>query len=292
MSGKKWILALVPLLAVLLNLLLSGCAGKDAGGDSKDSDGKNGDLLGLWYDVNSDTVLEIKSSRLKLTSGDWSESYSYTLHRSDGFTELRDKSADGSLGILTPIQVLKDGSLSAYEMVMDGDSRRYRFVREADMAAMLEIRDLSRDLPREIESREIREFSLSFRNTGSSYGLEGWPAGLYFWELEPGEEGEWKMSLRAMGSSYIAMDVSCGVDEAFMQGLDQRIRDLGIPEHNGFRQTNEADRTGWSLRVVYASGEKLELSAGGTAADSCVFDLAVLMEYARPLAEQGYGYGS
>ena len=50
------------------------------------------------------------------------------------------------------------------------------------------------------------------------------------------------------------------------------------------------DRPGWYLWVKYASGEKLELSADGDAAKDCVFDLAGLMEYVRPLAKSGMPY--
>ena len=276
MGGKLRNWGLMTLAAVLMGGLIAGCS---RGGAGKE-------LLGRWVDVNSDTVLEVKESRVKLSSGSWSEAYPYTLVTENGYSELRGKGSSGELGSLSAIQVMRDGSLSAYEMVMDGASHHYHFVREADLAAMLEIKDLSRDLPKGIDSREITAFSLSFQNYGSSYGLEGWPSGLYFWALEPGEDGDWDLSLRAMGDSYIALDVSARVDAAFLAGLDQRIRDLCIPDHNGFRQENETDRPGWSLQVKYASGEKLELSAGGDAAKDCPFDLAGLMEYVRPLAEE------
>ncbi len=282
MSKKLHLLGLVTLLVTLFGAVLAGCSSKDGAAEKG--------FQGKWVDVNSDTVLEIKGSRLRISSGSWSESYSFTVAEDTYYTELRGKGYAGDFGLLSAIQVLNDGSLSAYEMIMDGASHHYHFVREEDKAALLEIRDVSRDLPKEIESREIRSFSLSFKNTGSSYGLEGWPAGLYFWEVDPGEDGGWDLSLRAMGDSYIALSAGSRVDEAFMQGLDRRIRDLGIPAHNGYRQENQSDRPGWSLQVKYASGEKLELSAGGDAAETCVFNLAELMEYVRPLAEQGSGY--
>ena len=280
MGGKLRIWELMTLAAVLMGGLIAGCS---RGGAGKE-------LLGRWVDVNSDAVLEGKESRVKLSSGSWSEAYPYTLVTENGYSELRGKGSSGELGILSAIQVMRDGSLSAYEMVMDGASHHYHFVREADLAAMLEIKDLSRDLPKGIDSREVTAFSLSFQNYGSSYGLEGWPSGLYLWELEPGEEGAWVLSLRAMGDSYVALSVREQVDEAFMLGLDQRIRDLGISEHNGYRRENEVDRPGWYLWVKYASGEKLELSADGDAAKDCVFDLAGLMEYVRPLSKSGMPY--
>ena len=287
MSERWQLLRLLPLIAVLLGLFLAGCGEKEPG---EKAGNRNEGFLGKWLDVNSDTVLEITEKQLTLTTGYWSESYPYTAVTENGYTELRGAGPVGDLGMLSPIQVMNDGSLSAYEMILDGESHHYRFVREEEKTAMLEIRDLSRDLPKEIQSREILEFTLSFKNYGSSYGLEGWPSGLYLWELEPGEEEAWVLSLRAMGDSYVALSVHEQVDEAFMLGLDQRIRDLGISELNGYRRENEVDRPGWYLWVKYASGEKLELSADGDAAKDCVFDLAGLMEYVRPLAKSGMPY--
>lgn len=279
MKDKRF--RLLPLLlAALLGILAAGCGGRSEEENS---------LLGRWFDVNSDATLEIGRSRLTLTLGKWTDSHPYTAVTENGFTELRGTGPDGGLGILSPIQVLKDGSLSSYEMIMDGNAHHYLFVREEDMEAMLEIQDLSRDGPREIGSHEIRQFSLTFHNYGASYGLEGWPSGWYSWELEPAEDGGWDLQLRAMGDSYVALSVSARVDEAYLLGLDQRIRELDILQYNGYRKLNRKDRPGWSLNVEYASGEKLELSAGGSAADSCVFDLAGLMEYARPLAEDQLG---
>ena len=162
-------------------------------------------------------------------------------------------------------------------------------MREDQLEALLEIKDYSTNMPREIESHEIALFRLSFRNDGSSYGLANWPSGYYSWEVEQAEEGEWHLFLRAMGSSYIALDVTREVGNSWMLGLDTCIRELGILQYNGYRRTNEVDRTGWSLWVEYTSGEKLSLSAGGNAADTCVFDLAGLMEYVRPLAEESMG---
>lgn len=265
---------LLPFLALLFLALLTGCAKADPA------------LRGKWSDLNSDMDLVVGGRRLTFSRGDrWSQSYPYVVDSSGGTTVLKGTGSNGDLGLLSPLTLQADGSLVAYQVILDGESRRYRFVRPEAMEALLEIRDYSSDLPKEIESHEIRMFSLSFRNEGNSYGLDNWPSGLYFWEIEPAEEGT-RLYLRAMGSSYIALDVTQEVNESWLLGLDRRIRELGIPEHNGYRFANEVDRTGWSLQAEYASGEKLALSAGGDAAESCVFDLAGLMEYVRPLAEE------
>ncbi len=261
------------LCAVLSAALLPGCSHADPA------------LRGKWYDLNGDTVLEVGRSRLTLSRGKWSQSFSFIAETENGVTVLKGTKGNGDLGMLSPLTLLSDGSLSAYEMVYDADGHHYRFVREEAMAALLEIRDYSSAAPKVIGSHEIVSFSLSFRNDGQSYSLEDWPGGIYSWELETAD-GSRRLYLQAMGSSYIALDIAREVDESWMLGLDARIRELNIPQYNGYRFTNEVDRTGWSLRVEYASGEKLTLSAGGTAADTCPFDLAGLMEYVRPLAEE------
>ncbi len=258
-----------------LALFLAGC-GK--GGTDKS-------LRGKWLDVNSDAVLEVQGDRLTLTQGSWSETYPCKQVTEGSTTELRGSGPDGDLGLLSPLQLQRDGSLTAYEMILDGNPHRYRFVREEAMAALLEIRDLSTNLPKEIDSHEIETFRLSFRNFHESYGLKDWPSGYYDWEIET-RDGVPFLQLRVMGDSYVALDRTAQVDEDFLLGLDRRIRDLDILQYNGYHFTNEVDRTGWSLWVEYASGERLQLSAGGDAANDCVFDLPGLMEYVRPLAEQ------
>ena len=263
------------LCALLLAGLLPGCAGAD------------NTLRGKWYDLNGDTVLEVGRSRLSLSWGSYKDSYPFTAETEGGTTVLKGtKENYGCFGPVSALTLREDGSLAGYEMVLDGDGHLYRFVRKEALEALREIVDRSADLPKEITSREIKTFRLSFRNDGSSYGLEGWPAGTYFWEIEPGEEGRWQLSLRASGSSYIALDAAGEVGEDWMLGLDARIRELEIPRYNGYRFLNEVDRTGWSLRVEYASGEKLSLSAEGDAAETCPFDLPGLMAYVRPMAEE------
>ena len=281
---KKRLFRLFPLL--LLCLLLSGCANPFE--DLSVPEWVGGlfsrftDVQGHWVDVNSDTVLDISGRRLTVSRGDWKEHYRFKKEtRADG-TYLVSTKDDGGFGVMSELEICSDGSLRAYERVLDAAGHSYRFVREEELEKELEIRDLSKDRPKEILSDEIESFSLSFHNSCGSYGLssELWEPGGYSWEITREEDG-YRMDFRIMGDSYVALDFSGIVSEDYVKGLARRIVELGIPEHNGYYMTNNVSRPGWSLFVSYASGEKLSLMAGGSAAEECVFDLAGLLDYAR-----------
>ena len=183
-------------------------------------------------------------------------------------------------GMMTEIRVRDDGSLEASEIVFDTDPHRYRFVREDMLAKELEIQDLSKDAPKTIESKEIRQFSLVFRNYGGSYGLpDEWQNGHYSWEIEQ-QDGTYKMSFRIMGDSYVAMDFNQEVSEEYVAGLAQLLEDQGVIQYNGYHKKNNVHRPGYYLYVKYASKERLNIQAEGDAANSCVFDLVPLLEYA------------
>ena len=260
--------------AVLLALMLLclGCAS---------SAGKAGELEGHWVDVNSKTTLDVSGDQFTVTYGKWSETFKFRVRTSDDMTYLvnRDKNLH-DFGMMTEIRVRDDGSLEASEIVFDTDPHRYRFVREDMLAKELEIQDLSKDAPKTIESKEIRQFSLVFRNYGGSYGLpDEWQSGHYSWEIEQ-QDGTYKMSFRIMGDSYVAMDFNQEVSEEYVAGLAQLLEDQGVIQYNGYHKKNNVYRPGYYLYVKYASKERLNIQAEGDAAADCVFDLVPLLEYA------------
>ena len=240
----------VAIVLLALMLLCLGCAS---------SAGKAGELEGHWVDVNSKTTLDVSGDQFTVTYGKWSET---------------------DFGMMTEIRVRDDGSLEASEIVFDTDPHRYRFVREDMLAKELEIQDLSKDAPKTIESKEIRQFSLVVRNYGGSYGLpDEWQSGHYSWEIEQ-QDGTYKMSFRIMGDSYVAMDFNQEVSEEYVAGLAQLLEDQGVIQYNGYHKKNNVHRPGYYLYVKYASKERLNIQAEGDAANSCVFDLVPLLEYA------------
>ena len=262
----------VAVVLLALMLLCLGCAS---------SAGKAGELEGHWVDVNSKTTLDISGDQFTVTYGKWSETFKFRVRTSDDMTYLvnRDKNLH-DFGMMTEIRVRDDGSLEASEIVFDTDPHRYRFVREDMLAKELEIQDLSKDAPKTIQSKEIQQFSLVFRNYGGSYGLpDEWQSGHYSWEIEQ-QDGTYKMSFRIMGDSYVAMDFNQEVSEEYVAGLAQLLEDQGVIQYNGYHKKNNVHRPGYYLYVKYASKERLNIQAEGDAANSCVFDLVPLLEYA------------
>ena len=262
----------VAVVLLALMLLCLGCAS---------SAGKAGELEGHWVDVNSKTTLDVSGDQFTVTYGKWSETFKFRVRTSDDMTYLvnRDKNLH-DFGMMTEIRVRDDGSLEASEIVFDTDPHRYRFVREDMLAKELEIQDLSKDAPKTIQSKEIQQFSLVFRNYGGSYGLsDEWQSGHYCWEIEQ-RDGKYMMSFRIMGDSYVAMDFNQEVSEEYVAGLAQLLEDQGVIQYNGYHKKNNVYRPGYYLYVKYASKERLNIQAEGDAANSCVFDLVPLLEYA------------
>ncbi len=271
MNGKTWkrLLAIVAGLLALGFGSLAGC-------------GKSSHLEGHWVDVNGETTLDFRGNELTVTFGKWTETYRFRVETGEGVTYLENAGdkTDRSFGAMSALQVGDDGALTAHEMILDDEGHYYRFVRPEALEKELAIQDLSKDAPKTIDSRDVEQFSLSFRNYGGSYGLSRrWPAGSYSWEIKR-KDGGWQMEFRVMGPSYIAMDYTGTVSAAYVAGLAQRIEELGIPRYNGYYKKNNVHRPGYSLTVKYASKERLRVAAEGSAAESCVFDIPALLDYA------------
>ncbi|MBQ7515046.1 MAG: hypothetical protein IJS96_02080 [Schwartzia sp.] len=268
---------LVALLAALL--LALGCAS---------GMGKMRELQGHWVDVNSQTTLDISGDRLTVTTGRWSETCRFKVKNEDDITYLVNAEKGASdFGFMTNLRVGDDGSLEASDMVLDGRSHQYRFVRPEMLAGELEIQDLSQDAPKTIQSGEIKDFSLTFENNGVSYGLTpDWPIGYYSWEIKR-RDGRYRMRFRVMGDSYVVMDFDDEVSDEYVAGLAQLLVEKDIIQYNGYYRKNNVHRYGYSLSVTYASREHLRVRADGDAAAACVFDLASLLDYAarQPLPE-------
>ncbi|MBO4406900.1 MAG: hypothetical protein J5849_04300, partial [Clostridia bacterium] len=166
-------------------------------------------------------------------------------------------------------------------MIWDGPSRQFRFVREEAIRAETEIQDLSTDAPKTIESREIKQFILTFQNYGERYGLDSdWPAGYYSWYIDLEGEGEYRMKFSISGDSYMILQYDEIVDREYVEGLADLIAEKGIAEYNGYYMKNNTDKTGYYLYVKYTSKEKLTIRTEGDTADTCPFDIPALLDYA------------
>ena len=234
---------------------------------------------GEWVDVNGSTTLTIKGDTLTVTFGSWSDEYHFQVNKTSYATTITGD--EGGFGVMSELTVMEDGSLRAYEMVLDAEGHTYHFVRPEALAGEKEIKDLSKDAPKEIASEEIESFSLSFKSNYGSYGLDDrWPSGSYSWELEKQEDGSYRMDFRVMGDSYVALDFSDTVSAEYAQGLAKLLTEKGVVGYNGYYMTNSVSKPGYSLYADYASGEKLSVRAYGDAGDTCVFDLPALLDYA------------
>ena len=246
------------------------------------------DIQGHWVDVNGNTTLDLKGDKLTISFGSYDKTVRIKVESEYGTKVIRPAKEGEHFDLISDITIQEDGLLTAYEEVLDAEGHSYRFVREEALEKEKEIIDLSKDMPKTIESDEISSFSLSFRNYHGSYGLDDhWESGYYSWEIE--KDGDsYEMSFQVSGDSYIVMDFKETVDEVFVKGLAALIRELKIPEYNGYHKKNNVSRPGYSLYVTYGSGEELTIRAEGEAADTCVFDLNALLSYAdkqplRPL---------
>lgn len=249
--------------------------------------GELGAVQGHWVDVNSDVELDISGHELTLDFGGWSETYAFDVVDDDGVTALENADGGYGFGPIYQIEVRDDGTLVAYEMVLDAEGHTYRFVREDALAGEREIRDLSTDLPKTIESRDIEWFSLSVCiGNGRWYGpySKTWPSGRIYWEITKQDDGGYVMSYQHSGDMYIVASFEGTVEAGYVDGLAALIDELGVSEHNGYHFANNVDLPGYSLHVDYASGEEISIVAEGNAADTCVFDVDALISYA---AEQG-----
>lgn len=269
----------IGILLVVLMLITLGCA--SGAGTLKE-------LQGHWVDVNSKATLDISGNQFVFTHGNWSETCQFKIKTEDDMTYLVN-AAGGTdyFGFITDIRVGDDGSLEASDMVLDGESHHFRFVREDMLSKELEIQDLSKDAPKTIQSGEITKFSLSFKNDGGSYGLTPkWPNGYYSWEITM-QDGQYRMIFRVMGPSYVVMNFNENVTPEYVAGLARLLDNQGIIRHNGYYRKNNAHRYGYSLYVTYASKERLRIKAEGDAAAKCVFDMVPLLDYAakQPLPE-------
>jgi hypothetical protein len=245
--------------------------------------GAKTDYEGKWVDTYSDTTLEISGNKLVIGFGEWKDTYKFKVKKDDGSIRLSNVNGDGSFDMMSELTVLEDGSLLAYQMILDADVSPYRFVREDDKETEMKIQDLSQDLPKEIQSKELNYFCLSF-DYDVGYGLEeSWPYGDYHWTIEKMEDGTFDMCFQVYQDSYMAVNYHETVAEDYVLGLAEILEECGAIAHNGYHMENNKSVKAYSLVANYVSGEYISIGAKGAPAEECIFDLSALLEYAETL---------
>ena len=256
---------------ILVLVCLAGCSGIKT------------DYEGKWVDTYSDITMEITGNKLVLEFGELRESYKFKVKKEGESISLSNVNGDGSFDLMTELNVCEDGSLLAYPMILDADVPPYRFVREEDKEKEMEIQDLSEDLPKEIQSKELSYFCLNFDHDGGYNLEESWPQGDYHWTIEKLEDGTFDMRFQVYQDSYMAVNYHETVAEDYVLGLAEILEECGAIAHNGYHMENNKSAKAYSLVANYVSGEYISIGAKGAPADECIFDLSALLEYAATL---------
>lgn len=241
---------------------------------------------GAWYDVNSATSLTIAGNEMKiLFGGTYEEKHRIRIAEKYGSYEIEAEDGEG-FGDMSPISVNSDGSLRAYEMVLDTDGHIYNFVREEQLTELREIRDLSEDLPKEIMSDVISSFSLYFStDNGHLYDLGDRYANADYSLAIERENGVYHCDFSQTYDSYMGEGYHGEVEEAFVLRLAEIIRSESIPEKNGYYHRNEVDSGNYSLYITFDSGEEIRIRAFGDAAENCIFNLRPFIELIESVSE-------
>ena len=270
----------------VLIFTLAGCAGGFAG---------NADLpKGTWCDADGDAILEFKGSNMYVK---WWEGqkgrdkYRVTIKTNDSGAKyiVNAGKNEYGFGIMSDIEIRDDGTLSAFEQILDGESHVYRFVPEAQVEEERSVKDLSDDMPKSIESGDIKYFSLSLRH----YQAPGLDSGSYTWTVEKSDDNRYESEFDGMGPSYVIISDSREVDSDFVEGIQDLIEDEDLASYNGMFYSHNRSDTEYSLYVKYESGEKLSLKVGSKALDKWCVDNDRFMEYALSIIsyeDDGYDY--
>ena len=236
---------------------------------------------GKWFDKNSDTMLEFDGD--KMSAKWWSgmetpEEFKVKIIKEyDNFYIVCvDGEYGSSFGMMSRLRIESDGTLTAYEEILDGESHSYKFVPEDRIEAERAVKDFSKDLPKTVYSEEIYAFSLVLCH----YNVENMGSGTYSWEITKNDNGKYTSKLSGMGPSYVILQDSKEVDEAFVKGLNKLLKDEKIYENNGLFFSHDKNDIEYSLYINFESDEYITIKVGSKALDKWPIDNEKLIEYA------------
>ena len=242
----------------------------------------DGDMpTGKWFDKNGSTMLEFIGNKMYVTwwdGMDEPEVYDVKIEN-DGYDVIYIINADGNgrgFGIMSYLEICDDGSLRAYEEILDAEGHTYKFVPEDRIEEERAVKDFSKDVSKTIESKNIKSFSLCL----SHYSPEKLYEGNYSWDIKKKEDGNYTYKFDGMGSSYVILKYECEVDSAYVKKLQDMIDEAGLAEHNGMFFSHDKNDIEYSLYVVYESGERMSLKVGSKALDMWPVDNELFMNYA------------
>ena len=239
-------------------------------------------LQGHWVDVNGDTTLDFAGDQMTIRWGSFEDLYTVDVTGTDRYRTVFNAKDRNLMFEMMSDLTWRSGILTAGEMVLDAEGHSYRFVREEALEGELAIVDDSWDMTKEIVSDELTEFHLTFSLEDTRFDVPSdvdWQNGRYSIDVERGESGVYLLTFNISGESYIIQQQRSEVDEEFVKGLAQLIREQEIPKKNGYYRHNATSVNGWSLSAEYESGEELLLMAEGDAALECPFSIYRFLEY-------------
>ena len=239
---------------------------------------------GKWYDKNGSTILEFKGSKMYAIW--WSgmeepEEYDVAIE-DEGYAKYiintHDEYGKG-FGIMSRLEIREDGTLSAYEEILDGESHNYKFVPEDKIEEERAVKDFSTEMPKVIESRDIKNFQLTL----SHYYIEDLGEGTYSWEIKKNEDGKYVSEFSGMGPSYVIIRDSQEVDNSFIEGVLKLLDDEKVAENNGMFFSHDENDSEYYLYITFDSREKIYIRAGSKALDKWPLDNKKFIDYAMSI---------
>ena len=248
------------------------------------TEGEEGMPIGKWYDKNGSTVIEFVGNKMYATW--WSgmetpEEFEVAIEKTGDVTYIYNASGEygKSFGIMSQLEVREDGCLYAYEEILDGESHSYKFVPEDKIEEERAVKDFSTDMPKTIESREIKSFVLCLNH----YNIEGLGEGTYSWEIKKNSEGKYESTFDGMGPSYVIIRYSQEVDDAFMEGVLKLLDEENVAENNGLFFSHDENDSEYDLYVRFESRERITIKVGSKALDKWPIDNEKFIEYAMSI---------
>ncbi|MBO4420740.1 MAG: hypothetical protein J5783_02825 [Lachnospiraceae bacterium] len=268
-SVKK---AIGALLAVLALMVLWGCDKVKEDKDKKDDTdmtGKNNNTVeslpvsGRWGDMYSETYLEFDGDIMYVIWGEYKDKYKVKAQKDGTYTEIvnTDEKEGTGFGVMSRLTLKDDGTMTAYEQILDAEGHTYIFVPEEKLEEARAIKDFSEDLPKNIDLSGLKYFSINVH----SYYLEGRGSGRFSWTVEKQEDGSFTSEINGMGDSYVILMDTRTVDQSFVDGLIKLIEDEKLLERNGFFKSTRKEDSENSVYAKFESKERLSIRVGSEA---------------------------
>jgi len=271
-------------LAILALAVLWGCKKvEDKENDNSiknDNDNKKNELSvqGRWGDIYGETYLEFDGDTMYVIWREYKDKYKVKEVKDGYYTEIvnTDEKEGTGFGIMSLLTLKDDGTMTAYEQILDAEGHTYIFVPEEKLAEARAIKDFSEDLPKDINLKELKYFSINIH----SYYLEGRGSGRFSWTVEKQEDGSFTSEINGMGDSYVILMDERTVDQSFVDGLIKLIEDEKLLERNGFFKSTREEDTENSVYATFITGERLSIRVGSEALDLWGIDNNKFFDYA------------